>query len=402
MIKRISLLVLLVCLFWAVLSPGLVQAQNEIVILDSSAQVQFPMRLVFSLSAQSDVNITDIRLRYTVEQESFAEVTSEAYVEFLPAAIVDVSWSLEMIKIGGLPPGAIVNYWWVVADADGDMIETSPQQVQFDDNRYSWRNLTDGKITIYWYEGGLSFAQELMSAVQQALARLGENTGAYLERPVSLYIYASSEDLRGSLIFPTEWTGGQAFTRQGIIAIGIALDDLDWGERAVTHELAHMVTHQMTYNPYSGLPTWLEEGLAMYAEGELEPAYASILSAAVDGGNVITVRSLASPFSANPMEAYLAYAQSYSIVEFLIDNYGQDKMSDLLNTFEQGSGYDEALEKVYGFNMDGLNVLWRDYVGAAVPATAGVGVHPALIGASAGILLAAGFGVRRWGWRRSR
>ncbi|MBM4433176.1 MAG: peptidase MA domain-containing protein [Chloroflexi bacterium] len=402
MIKRISLLVLSVCLFWLVLSPTLVHAQDDIVILDSSAQVQFPMRLVFSLSAQSDVNITDIRLRYTVEQESFAEVTSEAYVEFLSAMKVDVSWSLEMIKIGGLPPGAIVNYWWVITDAGGDRIETSPQQVQFDDNRYSWRDLTDDKITIYWYEGGLSFAQELMSAVQQALARLGESTGAYLERPVRLYIYASSEDLRGGLIFPTEWTGGQAFTRQGIIAIGIALDELDWGERAVTHELAHMVTHQMTYNPYSGLPTWLEEGLAMYAEGELEPAYASILSEAVDGESLITVRSLASPFSANPMEAYLAYAQSYSIVKFLIDNYGQDKMFDLLSTFEQGSGYDEALEKVYGFDMDGLNVLWRDYVGAAVPAAAGVGVHPALIGASAGIVLTTGFGVRRWRWRRSR
>ena len=107
---------------------------------------------------------------------------------------------------------------------------------------------------------------------------------------------------------------------------------------------------------------------------------------------------MASPFSAT-MEAYLAYAQSYSIVKFLIDNYGQDKMFDLLNTFEQGSGYDEALEKVYGFNMDGLNVLWRESVGAAAPATAGAGMHPALIGASAGVLLAAGFGVRRW--RRS-
>jgi len=26
---------------------------------------------------------------------------------------------------------------------------------------------------------------------------------------------------------------------------------------------------QMTYNPYSGLPTWLDEGLAMYGEGTL-------------------------------------------------------------------------------------------------------------------------------------
>ena len=34
-------------------------------------------------------------------------------------------------------------------------------------------------------------------------------------------------------------------------------------------------------------------------------------------------------------------------------------MFELLNTFKQGSGYDEALLKVYGFDMDGLDALWR-------------------------------------------
>jgi hypothetical protein len=37
-------------------------------------------------------------------------------------------------------------------------------------------------------------------------------------------------------------------------------------------------------------------------------------------------------------------------------------MLDLLNTFSQGSGYDAALEAVYGFDMDGLDSLWREYV----------------------------------------
>jgi hypothetical protein len=34
-------------------------------------------------------------------------------------------------------------------------------------------------------------------------------------------------------------------------------------------------------------------------------------------------------------------------------------MFELLNTFRQGSGYDEALERVYRFDMDGLDTLWR-------------------------------------------
>jgi hypothetical protein len=94
------------------------------------------------------------------------------------------------------------------------------------------------------------------------------------------------------------------------------------------------------------------------------------------------VRSLSSPFSANSGQATLSYAESYSLVEFLITSYGQDKMLKLLTTFSEGSSYDGALKRVYGFDMDGLNTLWRDY---AVKQYQKVGVKteavsPALIG----------------------
>ncbi|MDI6814952.1 MAG: peptidase MA family metallohydrolase [Dehalococcoidales bacterium] len=403
MIKKTSLLALVICLFLVLLSPSLVQAKNELVILDSSAQVEFPFRLTFNLSAQSDVNITDIRLCYTVDRMSYVQVTSEAYIEFEPAATVSVSWTWDMRKAGGLPPGSSVEYWWKVEDANGDIIKTAPIQVQFDDTRYPWRSLTKGKVTIYWYEGDESFAQELMISAHQALARLAENTGAYLEKPVRLYIYANFQDLQGAMIYPREWTGGVAFTRYGIIAIGIAPVDLAWGKRAIAHELAHLVIHQMTFNPYSGLPTWLNEGLAMYAEEVLSPGYTACLNRAIAENSLISVRSLSSPFSAYAEESILAYAQSYSLVEFLINNYGLGKMLELLNTFRQGSSYDGALDKVYGFDMDGLDTLWREYVTVPVQPTE-EGVPQALIGTLAGLatafLLVLSLTIENWAWRR--
>jgi len=360
--KKAALLALVFCLLLAILSPGLVQAQGELTILDSSAQAEFPRQLNFSLSARSDVNITDIRLCYTVDRISFAEVISEAYIEFVPSTTVDVDWTLSMVKIGGLPPGSSVEYWWKVEDASGNKTETTPVQVQFNDERYSWRSLTEGKIDLYWYEGGDSFAQELMTAAQQALVRLAEDTGAELEEPAKLYIYATSEDLVGAMIYPQEWTGGVAYPRYGIMAIGISLDNIDWGKRAIAHELTHLVIHQMTLNPYNDLPTWLDEGLAMHNEGELEPTFVTYLEMAIAEDDLISVQSLSSPFSAYAEEAVLSYAQSYSLVEFLITGYGQVKMLELLNTFREGSGYDAALERVYGFDMDGLDSLWQDYV----------------------------------------
>jgi len=404
MIKKTGTLALVVCLLLSILSPSLVQAQSELTILDSSAQAEFPSKLSFNLSAESDVNITDIRLCYTVDRTSFAQVTSEVYIEFVPATIVDTNWTLEMVKIGGLPPGSSVDYWWIVKDANNYKVETTPVQVQFDDNRYSWHSLTEDKVTMYWYNGDESFAQEIMLSAQQALTRLAEDTGAELEKPAKLYIYANAQDLRGAMIYPQEWTGGVAFTRYGIMAIGIAPDNLSWGKRAIAHELTHLVIHQMTLNPYSDLPTWLDEGLAMHTEGILSPEYTSRLNRAIAKDSLISVRSLSSPFSAYAEESYLSYAQSYSLVEFLINNYGQSKMLKLLNTFKQGSSYDGALEKVYGFDMDGLDTLWQDYVTTPAQPTEEAGMRSALSKTLAtlvtALFLALGLATESWTWRR--
>ncbi|MGB8708085.1 MAG: peptidase MA family metallohydrolase, partial [Dehalococcoidia bacterium] len=149
----------------------------------------------------------------------------------------------------------------------------------------------------------------------------------------------------------------------GIIAIGIPTNELDWGKGALAHELGHMVTHQITFSPYgANLPFWLDEGLAMYAEGKPDPYLVSVLEKAITQHNLISVRSLASPFSALTEQAYISYAESQSLVPFLIQNYGRDKMLQLLNLFKEGSTYDEALTQVYGFDQDGLDAQWQRYI----------------------------------------
>jgi len=405
-IRKSSILALAICLLLTLLSPGLVQAQSSLAILDNSVAAEFPARLDFSLSTRSNVNITDIRLSYIIDRVSYTEVTSEVYVEFVPSPTIDVAWSLDMRRIGGLPPGSGVEYWWTVKDAQGDEVKTSPAQIQYDDLRHSWRSLDEGKITIYWYEGEESFARELMTAAQQALVRLADNTGAELEKPVKLYVYANSGDLQGAMVFPQEWTGGVAYTRYGVMAIGIAPTRLQWGKQAIIHELTHLVIDQITLNAYNDLPTWLDEGLAMYAEGMLGPEFTTPLNKAIAEDGLISVRSLSSPFSAYTEESVLSYAQSYSLVEFLISQYGQAKMLELLNTFKQGSSYDGALEKVYGFDTDGFNSLWQDYITRRFQPAEEKGMSTILIAIltilAVGLILALGFGALKWTRRQGR
>jgi hypothetical protein len=314
---------------------------------------------VFTVEAESSADIIDVRLCYQVDKMNYAEIVSEGWADFTPASRITANWVWDM-RNASLPPGAEVTYWWVIKDAAGNKLETSPEVMHFHDNRYPWQSLTRTvpqgiELTLFWYEGSDSFARELMDICQEGLARLTQDIGTYPERPIKIYIYASTSDLRGAMIFPREWTGGVAFTEFSTIAIGIPPGQLDWGRRALVHELAHLVVHQATFSPYGRLPLWLDEGLATYSEGELDPVLRSYLDRAILEDKLISVRSLCSPFSAEPEKARLSYAQSYSLVKYLLDRYGQDKMLDLLTLLKEGNTYDEALIRVYDFDIEGLD-----------------------------------------------
>jgi len=339
--------------------PQNAQATGEIELIDSSTQIAFPGSLAFKIKVASSSEINKIRLHYEVEKMKYAQVVSEAWPNFAPARTVVAQWTWDMRR-ASLPPGAVVKYWWTIEDQSGDKLVTPTHRVIFDDFRYSWQNLSDEKLTIYWYKGNKSFADELMASAQEALDRLAEDTGVYPEKTITSYIYATSKDLQGAQIFPREWTGGTAYTDYGIVAIGVSPDNLDWGMRALAHELGHSVIHQITYSPYGNiLPLWLDEGLAMHAEGELDPYMEEWLEKAIANNRLISVRTLSSPFSAIPEVAFISYAESQSLVDFLIKNYGKDKIFKLLMIFKEGASCDEALMQVYGFDQDGLEQIWR-------------------------------------------
>ena len=106
----------------------------------------------------------------------------------------------------------------------------------------------------------------------------------------------------------------------------------------------------------------LDEGLAVSAQPTVETEYLNALEAAREGGYLISLRSLTSPFSADSATVTLSYAQSWGVVQFLAQEYGQDKINLMLESFSRGIGYDALLIEIYGFDMDELDRRWRQAV----------------------------------------
>ena len=91
-------------------------------------------------------------------------------------------------------------------------------------------------------------------------------------------------------------------------------------------------------------------------------------------------------------------------MEYLLDDYGQDKMLDLLALFKQGNTHDEALAEVYGFDIDGLDAGWRGTLSNSATQAPGVWLHPALVAVFAALAtalaLAGALALEGWTWWR--
>ncbi len=364
--KKFALLVLGLVLL-AMVSP-LVLAQDGITVTADAYEYSFSEQIVFRLTAESSSEINDITLLYRIGD---APVTNSARPGFSPAKQVEAEYVWRLQR-GEIPPGSDIEYSWRIKDAAGDALETELVTFTYMDDRFTWESLTEGKVILYWYDADRAFGRELLSSAVESLARLEENVGVELEKPVKIIVYQSKTDMQEALTSQGAVYEEQIITLGVVVAPDIVLlhgthQDVD---STIAHELTHVVVGLATENPYADIPAWLNEGLAMYNEGKLRSGNDQALKKGIRENRLLSVRSLTAP-TGNPAEVNLFYGEVYSVVDFLLKTYGKEKMSQLLEVFQEGSLADDALMKVYGFDQDELDAQWRESIGAPPRGEAG-------------------------------
>ena len=362
MMKVSRILVILISLLTAAMSWA---PQSGITVQENWAEVDFPETITFHLEARSSSEITAVHLEFGTDALSCGESVSRAVPEdFEPGTEITVEWGWNLRRSGSAPPGTEIWWRWILENEAGEEIETQVQQLIFLDDFINWRTIESDHLRLSWYEGSEQFANTLLQAGESALVRLNQMTGITVEEQVKIYIYASSEDMQEATLFAPSWSGGRAFPWNSAIIIGVAQHDLAWGMDTMAHELSHVIIGHYTFSCVNSIPIWIDEGLAMVTEGPLDLYFQDILQDAVDDNTLLSVRELGQIFSADPDLARLSYAQSFSLVTYLLETYGGEPMLQILDHFRAGEREDTALEEVYGFDRDGLEILWRDWLGA--------------------------------------
>lgn len=340
-------------------------ASHLLDVTNNEVVLNFPESATFRATISSEAEIASVVLEYGNEQQTCGEVIAKAFPQFTPGKTVDTEWTWEMRQSGSLPPGAQLWWQWRITDANGNETVTERETATWLDDDHNWQTTQNGDyLKLHWYEGDQAFASELAKAAYDGLVFNETQSGLKADGPIHIYIYADTYDLQEAILYEPSWTGGQAFPDQNIVILGISKSELDWGKDAIAHELTHVLVGHLTFSCLGDVPTWLNEGLAVYSEGGLDPDSQRQLEDAIEDDTLLTVRSLSSGFSEVADKAYLSYSQSYSIVKFLIETYGQEKMTSLLVGLRDGLTIDEALIKTYGFDVDGLEDAWRTSIGA--------------------------------------
>jgi hypothetical protein len=135
-------------------------------------------------------------------------------------------------------------------------------------------------------------------------------------------------------------------------------------EATYKHELCHLLLH--AHIPV-GLPRWLDEGVAQWVTGGFAEILMnegkSELREAVLAGRLLRFDDLSVWFPEDRYSFMLAYEQSRSLVEYIVEVYGTSGLLRVLNALKAGNTLDDAMENSLGITMGELTGEWVSHLG---------------------------------------
>jgi len=207
-----------------------------------------------------------------------------------------------------------------------------------------------------------AFARTTLSVYNEVLAELENRLGLAPRRETRILLSRTQGEFREVTGGYTHtWIAALAYPSQDLIIIdgsriqAIGTNDL---RTTLSHELTHLLLGQVTRGKVR-LPTWFNEGVAMWASIPRFPFPREELVLAAKNGTLIPYSDLVDSFPASQREAELAYDESHEFVAYLEQQFGGGTIKSVLGELGKGLSVEGALMEVTGKNID---QLWNDWV----------------------------------------
>ena len=355
---------LLFLLFLFLNTTSVFAEENSSDVTVSSEEVisEFPLGIRFKAVFHSEEKLSDIRVFFKSISSSASQY---AYMELFSSGYSYTGDLFYRTDTGNryIPPGTILNYWFVITTESGEEIKTKPKSFTYEDSRYTWDKITKGPITVMFHGPMKSRAERLADAAIESLEFMAPVIGVETKTPIVVTLYNNNSEMIGAIRSKSMTTSreliteGQAFHSQGVVLVLAGRRDIG----TVTHEITHILVGRATGSVQ--VPLWLNEGLAEYGNMDKSISYIRFLEWAMDTNRLLPFSHLKN-FPGDPNLILVAYGQSRSMVKFLLDNYGENKMVDLLSELKSGSIIEKSVKDIYGKDLIDIESDWRESIGA--------------------------------------
>jgi len=348
------LLILLITALIPVLNTS--RAQGMVEVVDQTVASSFGEEITFQVEFESDQLIESITL----------SIQAPGLPTFVGAVSSNAEGEGEFIYLVSerpLPAFASINYDYQFILESGEIVESPQYEFTYLDNRFNWQELIEEPFKIYWYEGEITLAQEVLDAAlygqEVTLEALMQPPDS---QPIVIFIYGSEEELQSSLAaIGQSWVSGYADPARGsvVVALPPAIDQPLEIQRLIPHEISHILLYRFMGVEFSYLPAWLNEGFASQMESYSLPEYDLILERAYQGRDLIPFLHLCQAFPVDPELAKLAYAQSDALVEYIQREHGLPGLQSLIYAYDQGVSCERGVEMALGISLETLEKEWQ-------------------------------------------
>ncbi|MBU0547482.1 MAG: hypothetical protein KJ710_06030 [Candidatus Omnitrophica bacterium] len=177
-----------------------------------------------------------------------------------------------------------------------------------------------------------------------------------------IYLFDNQQEYMKATGVP-HWTAGQAQVNSKLIQTFITAKG--FLDNVLPHEMAHIIFREMVGFNNPGIPLWLEEGVASYQEQKNYFVKANLANK-IKQGNFINLDSLSKLEVASLKaddEVGLFYAESYSLVKYLVVVFGKDKFVLFCQNLRDRKNLTRALVLTYSFKgLADFEDSWKKYI----------------------------------------
>ncbi len=341
---------LLVTLTWL---PVAAPAAAETVIESSTVENGYPKTLTFKVTARADAEITDVTLEYSIKGRGTSALGKPD--DLTPARTLSAEVVLQVNSGASyIPVGSEFTYRWRIQTAAGETVTGPDQQFLFLPPDKDWKTVSNDFMTVYYHGDRESIASSYLKAGQETYDRIGK--GMYnitlKTLPVKVILFANEQESdlarpgTGGSFDAAVTTCGTKVTDDILLIIPVACGSPDRTD-TLRHELGHILNETAGESALGKLPSWLDEGAAVYAQSS-PGGYESAFESAVRANRLISFNQMSVPASTAD-QVGVFYGQSYFMVKFLIDAQGEAAFGGFMATIKQGARFDDALSRVYGY-----------------------------------------------------